>query len=127
MLHCDKRLRAMGEHKLERVKSHGWSERQMPSHPQSDILRETGTKLFDKGPCQVLVSKEPRPGDGNRLWWHLSISRPDRYPNWEEIKDARYALLPMGLTFAQILPPMNEYTNIHPNCFHLWEIDWHGT
>jgi hypothetical protein len=32
----------------------------------------------------------------------------------------------MGLTFAQILPPMDEYTNVHPYCFHLWEIEWNG-
>lgn len=122
----------MGEHKLDRVKSHGWRERDM-----SDLipkgqreagallqLKQTGTKMFDKGPCQVLVSIEPRPKMApGRPYWHLSISCRDRYPTWEEIKDARYSLLPMGLTFAQILPPMNEYTNIHPNCFHLWELD----
>ena len=41
----------------------------------------------------------------------------------DRIVDARYALLPLGLTFAQILPPPNEYVNIHRNCFHLWEIE----
>ena len=60
---------------------------------------------------------------GAKVRWHLSISCADRYPGWEEIKDARYSLLPLGLTFAQILPPPNEYTNIHRNCFHLWEIE----
>ena len=35
-------------------------------------------------------------------------------------------LLPLALTFAQILPPPREYVNIHPNCFHLWEIEWNG-
>ena len=120
----------MGEHKLERVKSHGWVEHQIPSgvtlmeRQATELMRQTKTRLYDKGPCQVLVSQELRPKKGDaRTYWHLSISCRDRYPTWEEIKDARYSLLPMGLTFAQILPPMDQYTNIHPNCFHLWELD----
>jgi hypothetical protein len=104
----------VGEHKLARVKSHGWSERPLPEGGTSEqrinvaLLRSTGTRLYDKGPCQVLISQERYPGKGERLWWHLSISCRDRYPTWEEIKDARYTLLPMGMTFAQILPPLFE-------------------
>ena len=101
----------------ERVKSHGWAEHVLG---MTHLGIEPGTRLFIKGPCRVLVSQEPH---GAKVRWHLSISCADRYPGWEEIKDARYSLLPLGLTFAQILPPPNEYTNIHRNCFHLWEIE----
>jgi hypothetical protein len=112
----------MGEHKLARVKSHGWEE--IPLPPQADRnLTDNGVKAYRKGACACFVGHEPRPGAPG-LHWHLSISCRDRYPTWEEIHDARYCLLPMGLTFAQILPPLNEYINIHPNCFHLWEIPW---
>ena len=75
---------------------------------------------FSKGSCQVLLGHEDH---GNRMRWHLSISCPHRYPKWEEIKDARYSLMPHDITVAQILPPPREYTNIHRNCFHLWEIE----
>lgn len=95
---------------------HGWHE---VSCLEAGIL--DNAKFWEKTGCRVIVSHEDRFNDGKKLW-HLSISRSDRYPDWEEIKDARYSLLPLGLTFAQILPPMNQYTNIHPNCFHLWEI-----
>jgi hypothetical protein len=54
--------------------------------------------------------------------WHLSISHPSRYPTWNEIHDARYSLLPNNLTMAMLLPPMEEYVNIHNNTFHLWQI-----
>lgn len=54
--------------------------------------------------------------------WHLSISHPDRYPTLDEIRDVRYLFLPDNVTMAMIYPPMNEYVNVHPNCFHLWEI-----
>lgn len=63
--------------------------------------------------------------------WHLSIShrtnhqppRPGRYPRWDEISHARYALLPEHLTFAMLLPPPDEYVAVHDTTFHLWEIN----
>lgn len=58
------------------------------------------------------------PGQG----WHLSISHPTRYPVWDEIRDARYDLLPDACTMAMMLPPKAEYVAIHPNCFHLHEV-----
>jgi hypothetical protein len=76
-------------------------------------------RLYMKGGCKVLVSREDT-GHGPK--WHLSISRAERYPGWDEIKDARYSLLPHELTFAMLLPPPDEYVNTHPNCFHLHEI-----
>lgn len=67
------------------------------------------------GDLQVLRTRE----DGA---WHLSISHPTRYPTWDEIRDARYDLLPDDVTMAMLLPPRAEYVNIHENCFHLHEI-----
>lgn len=55
-------------------------------------------------------------------FWHLSISHPDRYPTWDEIKEARYEFLPHSLHIAMILPPPSEYVNLHDNCFHLHEL-----
>lgn len=54
--------------------------------------------------------------------WHLSISHPSRYPTWDEIRDARYELLPNDCTMAMLLPPKEQYVNLHPNCFHLHEV-----
>ena len=53
--------------------------------------------------------------------WHLSISHPHRYPDWDTIADARYALVPDELTMMMYLPPSAEYVNVHRNCFHLHE------
>lgn len=100
----------------DRVKAHGWRDMGTVQLP---MMKDTITRSFMKGPCYALVSQENHVG---RMRWHLSISCSNRYPGWEEIKDARYALLPVGLTFAQVLPPLTEYLNVHPNCFHLWEI-----
>lgn len=69
--------------------------------------------------CFILIAKE---GDEKDKRWHLSISHPLRYPTWDEIKEARYSLLSRTKDFAMILPREGDYVNIHPNCFHLWEI-----
>lgn len=68
---------------------------------------------------QLRVIVAWREGQG----WHLSISHPTRYPVWDEIRDARYDLLPDACTMAMLLPPKGEYVNLHPNCFHLHEIE----
>jgi hypothetical protein len=76
-------------------------------------------KAYARGDCRIWVSREVH---GHELRWHLSISCTNRYPTWDEIKDARYALLPDECIMAMLLPPKAEYVNIHPNCFHLHEI-----
>ena len=64
--------------------------------------------------CRILVSNEPQ-------GWHLSISRRDRDPTWREIATARYRLLPDVPEMGMFLPPLDEYVNMHPFCFHLHE------
>jgi hypothetical protein len=55
-------------------------------------------------------------------YWHMSISHPNRYPTFDEIRDARYEFMPDNIVAAMLYPPKSEYINVHPNCFHLWEI-----
>lgn len=70
---------------------------------------------FTNQELRALVSKQ-------RGKWHLSVSRSERFPVWDEIKSARYALIPHDVTMVQVLPPPSEWINIPPNCFHLFEI-----
>ncbi len=78
---------------------------------------EPGARVYGRGPLRVIVGKHPHTGR-----YHLSISCADREPTWQEIKDARYSLL-RGRWMAQLLPPPDKYTNVHPYTFHLYEID----
>ena len=73
-----------------------------------------GAKMYEMNGCAILVELEPG-------GWHLSISHKNRYPSWEEIKRARYELLPKDRNFIMVLPPPSDYVNVHPNCFHLYE------
>lgn len=74
-------------------------------------------QCYSRGACRVIVSL-----NGPEQFWHISISCQKRYPSWDEIKKARYDLVPDAVTMAMFLPPKDEYVNIHPNCFHLHEV-----
>jgi hypothetical protein len=78
-------------------------------------LKMLGGKAWMMGECSVFVSV-----DDDR--YHLSIAHPSRYPTWDEIKEARENLLPIGKWFSMLLPPPQHYVNFHRNCFHLWEL-----
>lgn len=72
-------------------------------------------RAFRWGYLTVLVGQEP-------AGWHISVAHPHRYPTWEEIKAARYDHVPDNVTMAMLLPPSEEFVNIHENCFHLYQI-----
>jgi len=109
-----------------------WKQAPVPTEVASRV--QPGTRLFycavEDGQLRVLVSP-PFGGAG----WHLSISHvtpfvgpsgkpfPGRYPTWDEIRDARYDLMPDKITAAMLLPPKAEYVNIHPTTFHLHQIE----
>ena len=78
-----------------------------------------GARLYSLGKCQVMLSGEQEIAENG---WHFSISHPNRYPTWDEQKQARYQLCPAEITMASYLPPMSEFVNIHENCFHWWEV-----
>jgi hypothetical protein len=52
---------------------------------------------------------------------HVSISHKHRYPTWEEIKSVRAAFFDPDTDVMMMLPKAQDYVNVHPNCFHLWE------
>ena len=75
---------------------------------------------------QIIVSREPKGRNGEYLW-HMSVSHSQRYPTWDEIKTARYALLPADICCAMFLPQPEFYVDlptITPSkVFHVYEVD----
>jgi hypothetical protein len=100
--------------------------RELPLPSALTLLKaaSTGLRRFALDECNILVSQEPGPHSFT-LRWHLSISHPSRYPTWDEIKTARYKLVPHDVTMAMILPPPDQYVNVEAqdNVFHLHEIE----
>ena len=76
-----------------------------------------GLVAWEMGECRVTRFRD---SDG----LHLVISHPGRYPSWDEIKSARYRLLPDDATFALILPTRSKYVDnpFSPNVFELTEV-----
>ena len=81
-----------------------------------------GCRMFLWGVCHVIIGVERVGATGEPLI-HLSISHKTRYPTWDEIFSARYFFIPDVIPMAMMLPPKEEYVDLHPNCFHLWEIE----
>jgi hypothetical protein len=93
--------------------------RELPAQLGDPLVNATNSylRLYTLGECTVIVTK-----DFGR--WHLSVAHPGRYPNWDEIAEARYRVLPPDITVVMVLPPTSQpYVNIHPNCFQLIQID----
>jgi hypothetical protein len=76
-------------------------------------------KAYKMGALHAIVSRdEVVPGD---LRWHISLSRRDRVPTWDELAKCAHALRP-GVMFCIPMPPKSLWVNIHENCLHLHEI-----
>lgn len=76
---------------------------------------EPGARTFRCGKLRMIV------GRSNAEGWHMSISHPTRYPTWDEIAHARYSLMPPDIMVGILLPPADDYVNLHDNCFNVWE------
>lgn len=75
-----------------------------------------GARAFKMGQCKVILSQDMG-------LWHISVSHPKRYPSWDEVKAARYQLIPDDVTMAMILPPPEYYVNTHENTLQMWQVD----
>lgn len=56
-----------------------------------------------------------------RAWVHLSVSRRDRVPNWDEMVRIKEIFLGKESLAVQVFPPRSEWVNLHPNCLHLYQ------
>jgi hypothetical protein len=89
--------------------------REVPVPARVMALLEPGSRAYRMGGCGIICSQQ-------RTGWHLSVSRDDRLPSWEEVRDARYALVPDEAVMALLLPPRSEYVNVHEYCLQMYEI-----
>lgn len=64
--------------------------------------------------CNLVITKDAG-------LYHLSISRKDRLPSYDELKSARYQFLPEVPYMVQIFPPESDFVNVHEFCLHLWQ------
>ena len=53
-------------------------------------------------------------------WEHVSVSRRDRCPTWDEMCQIKELFWSSEDCVVQFHPPRSEYINNHPYCLHLW-------
>lgn len=53
-------------------------------------------------------------------WEHVSVSRKDRCPTWDEMCQIKAIFWDEEDAVVQYHPPKSEYVNIHQFCLHLW-------
>lgn len=68
---------------------------------------------------QALISIDDFRPDPAGVWLHLSVSRPNMLPSWDELKRAKAVFMGDRLAI-QILPPRAAYLNVHNFCLHLF-------
>lgn len=54
-------------------------------------------------------------------WEHVSVSLPNRNPNWDEMCFIKDLFWDDTDTVIQYHPPKSEYVNNHEHCLHLWK------
>jgi hypothetical protein len=54
-------------------------------------------------------------------WEHVSVSRPDRCPTWDEMCAVKRLFWSDDECVVQFHPPRSQYVNFHAHCLHLWK------
>jgi len=90
----------------------------------------TATRLYGSaGDHEAGMFRVPSSVDGEIItviasvgegWDHVSASRQDRCPTWEEMEQVKLLFFKDGETAFQLHVPPYDHINIHPNCLHLW-------
>jgi hypothetical protein len=68
---------------------------------------------IDRQPLVIVASS-----DGG--WDHVSVSRRNRCPNWQEMEHVARLFFRDDETAVQFHVPASDHINVHPNCLHWW-------
>lgn len=93
------------------------------------VLRRYVADVED-GLLSATVGLEPI-GTAGRSLWHVSVAhrkmvhgeeRFVRYPSWDELKHAKYTLVPADVAMIMVFPRRSvPYVDDHKTALHLWE------
>lgn len=97
-----------------------------------ELLRHYGGWAGDET-CGAFTLPSPVDGRDLRIvassgegWDHVSISREDRCPDWEEMSHVKRLFFKKAETALQYHVPEKDHVNCHPFCLHLWRPHFHS-
>ena len=82
-----------------------------------DSIGNCGLFEFRQKPGGVLFRAIASDG---MSWEHVSVSRPDRIPTWDEMCWIKSLFFDDDDTVVQFHPPRAEWVNNHSRCLHMW-------
>lgn len=91
----------------------------------------SGGRPFPHDICGAFIIPSPIDGEALRCmvsagfasgppWDHVSVSRFERCPWWEEMDFIARKFFRPHEAAMQLHVPASEHVNHHPNCLHLW-------
>jgi hypothetical protein len=92
------------------------------AHPPMDFVMvdRPGVCAWKKIDDGVFVVISESMESDNRRWLHVSCSRPNRIPTWQDVRRVKDAFVGKNRKAIQVLPCEAEYVNLHPFVLHLW-------
>jgi len=83
---------------------------------------ETFGAFLIPGPCgrELMVIASSGDPDLGIDWEHVSVSLPNRCPNWPEMCHIKSLFWDDEETVMQLHPPKSKWINNHPHCLHMW-------
>lgn len=88
------------------------SERMMPGQPRSGGIFQLASQV-DQQPLRIIATV----GMG---WEHVSVSRRDRCPTWDEMEQVKRVFFRPDETAMQLHVPESQHVNTHFFCLHIW-------
>lgn len=73
-----------------------------------------------QGPCKRKLNVIANAGTDEDGWDHVSVSLPDRCPNWEEMCFIKDLFFDEEECVVQYHPARSEYVNFCKTALHLW-------
>lgn len=96
-----------------------WSESpgiEWPRYSGNIATRSWNHKIISK----LLVLRSISKLANGEEWIHVSISRPDRLPEYQELAKVKKDFLGDELEAYQVFPKKSDHVNVHSFCLHLW-------
>lgn len=76
-----------------------------------------GAYMVPHPPTAVTLLVVASAGEG---WDHVSVSLPNRCPNWFEMEHIKRMFFCEHETAMQLHVPPSDHISVHPYCLHLW-------
>ena len=82
---------------------------------------------YGDGTCGAFEIQVPRTGSVLKViasssdgWDHISVSLPNRCPNWPEMEFVKRKFFKPDEVAYQLHVAESEHISLHPNCLHIW-------